>query len=82
MIGISTDPDTETVTYPNCDRIRYFTVEFYSDQWEGTLRAADEAEVRSVRFANKEIVGQLPANERSAFESLNFYRQKRRLMLK
>lgn len=82
VIGISSNPDAETVRYPNGDEIQYFTVEFYSNHWEGTLKPEDGGEVKSARFASPEIVKQLPDNERSAFESLAYYRKEKKIILK
>lgn len=77
VIGISTQPERETVTYPNGDRVQYFTIEFYSDQWTGTLQPADTGEVKAARFVDRAAVEQLPPNEQAAFVSLAHFRQSR-----
>lgn len=82
LIGLSTHPDRETTTYPNGDCMQYFTAEFYSDSWEGELRVGDKEEVRQAMFLPPEKVHQLPYNEQSAFESLDYYRANGRVMLK
>ena len=39
VIGISSNPKLESVEYSNGDHIQYFTIEFYSNQWKGQLKA-------------------------------------------
>src|SRR5688572_1323181 len=39
VIGISSNPNRETVIYPNKDEIQYFVIEFYSNDWTGVLKA-------------------------------------------
>ncbi len=82
VIGISTDPDKETITYPNGDIVQSFTVEFYSNQWTGEIQVQDTAEIKRARFADTSVIHQLPINELSAFESLAYYRKYQRIMLK
>lgn len=82
VIGISSNPETETVEYINGDKIQYFTVEFYSNKWEGSIKIADKNEVRKATFMDISIIAHLPKNERSAFESLTYYRKHKRIMLK
>lgn len=82
VIGISSNPELETVTYPNGDTIQYFTVEFYSNQWEGTLAPQDAGEVKRALFLNRENLAALPENERSALESLDYYRTHGSIRLK
>ncbi|MEO0900187.1 MAG: NUDIX domain-containing protein [Bacteroidota bacterium] len=82
VIGLSTRPSQESVSYPNGDEIQYFTVEFYSNDWEGEIAVQDEEEIRKARFLDASHAENLPSNEKSAFESLAFYRQHNRLMLK
>ena len=74
LIGISSAPARERVTYPNGDCIQYFTVEFYSRDWSGLLRVADPAEVKKAAFFPAEFQTHLPPNEQSAFESLRHFR--------
>lgn len=82
VIGISTDPSRETVQYPNGDTIQYFTIEFYATRWEGTIAVRDKKEVKKASFAERRILEQLPENERSIMESLRYYRENKRIMLK
>ncbi len=75
LIGISSDPKIESVTYPNGDQIQYFTIEFYTNQWQGELQVIDTEEVKRAAFMPKiEVLTQLPPNELSAFDSLQHYR--------
>ncbi len=82
VIGISTNPKLETVEYPNGDKIQYFTVEFYSNNWGGMVQVNDREEVKTAKFADISIIEKLPKNELSAFESLNYYQKYKKIMLK
>ena len=82
VIGISSNPITEKVNYPNGDQIQYFTIEFYSDRWEGTIKVHDKEEVRKAQFMKSSVIDLLPINEKSAFESLAYYRKNGKVMLK
>lgn len=82
VIGISSNPHNESVVYPNGDKIQYFTIEFYSNNWEGVIKVEDESEVRCAKFLGPEIINQLPENERSTFDSLEYYRKRKKIMLK
>ncbi len=82
LIGISSDPKREFVRYPNGDQIQYFTIEFYSNEWEGALNVRDLEEVRSVAFKDASHVELLPVNEQSVFESLEYYRKTGTVLLK
>lgn len=82
VIGISTNPELETVNYPNGDKIQYFTIEFYSNKWEGPIKLNDPAEVKEAKFMNIEAMTFLPKNERSTFESLKYYRANNTILLK
>jgi ADP-ribose pyrophosphatase YjhB (NUDIX family) len=82
VIGISSNPDLETVEYENGDIVQYFTVEFYAHQWKGSLQPFDREEARAARFVAPEQLKSLPANEASALESLHYFRTHNRIMLK
>ena len=82
VIGISTRPDIESVTYPNGDEVQYFTVEFYGSRWQGKPAVADREEVKRARFLARSSMADLPENERSAFESLDYFKKHGWPMLK
>jgi len=82
VIGISTNPMIETVKYANNDEIQYFTVEFYAKNWQGVIKVKDKTEIKAARFMAVSNIDRLPKNELSAFESLNYYRKNKRVMLK
>ena len=82
VIGISSNPQIETVKYPNGDEIQYFTVEFYSNDWEGTIKVHDKDEVKRAMFTDRSVKEKLPENELSAFQSLDFFRTYHKIMLK
>ena len=75
VIGISSNPKNETVQYPNGDVIQYFTIEFYSNSWSGELTVLDKKEIKKAVFKDKSFANQLPINERSIFETLDYYRK-------
>lgn len=81
VIGLSTNPKNETVVYPNGDIIQYFTVEFYSKNWKGTIDIKDKEEIKNARFVNQKLLERLPLNELSALESLKYYRENQKIML-
>lgn len=75
VIGIGSDPNIETVTYPNQDIIQYFNVEFYSNQFSGEIKVLDKEEVVSAHFVDKEMIQLLPKNEQHTFKSLAYFRK-------
>jgi len=50
VIGISSSPQKESVEYSNGDKIQYFTIEFYSNDWEGEIIIKDKQEIKSADF--------------------------------
>jgi ADP-ribose pyrophosphatase YjhB (NUDIX family) len=72
LIGLSTLPERESVTYPNGDQVQYFTAEFYSNHWQGTP-TPDQVETKVVRFLPPSFASQLPPNERNILESRAYY---------
>ena len=82
VIGISSNPKNEYVEYPNGDKIQYFTIEFYSNKWEGEINVKDSKEVKTAKFMSNNEIKKLPKNELSTFESLSFYKKTGRIMLK
>ncbi len=82
VIGISTNPQLETVSYNNGDKIQYFTIEFYSNKWEGHIEVQDKNEIKDSKFVEVQKISQLPKNELSAFESLAYYQKNKKIMLK
>lgn len=82
VIGISSQPKRESVVYPNGDKIQYFTIEFYSNEWTGNLRINDPKEIKHVEFKEKSHLKELPPNEYSIVESWAYYQQEKKVMLK
>ena len=71
-MGIASNPDLQTIHYPNGDVVQYLTIVFYSNQWQGTLQA-DGIETSFAQFFAVENFPELPANEaRSISNYLNF----------
>jgi 8-oxo-dGTP pyrophosphatase MutT (NUDIX family) len=82
IIGISSNPDLETVNYPNGDTIQYFTVEFYSNAWTGQIKMNDPDEVLMARFVDKKVLEDLPSNELAILKSLRHYQETGKIMLR
>lgn len=82
LIGVSSNPTKETVRYPNGDVIQYFTIEFYCNQWIGEISTNDTQEIAEVMFLDKGYIEELPENEKSTFESLIYFREKREPLIK
>lgn len=81
VIGISSNPEKETVIYPNKDVIQYFTIEFYSNNWRGSIRNFDKQEVKIAQFVSKDWLKKLPKNEQSTFESLAYFKEHQKIRL-
>ena len=60
----------------------YFTVEFYSNSWKGSLHAHETSEVKKAAFRDRSLLDRLPENERPIFDSLEFYRREGRIRLR
>lgn len=82
IIGISSNPEIETVSYPNGDIVQYFSIEFYSNSWKGEIKLTDPSEVKSAAFMQASNLQQLPVNERSIVDSWRYYRDMGKVMLK
>lgn len=82
VIGISSNPKTETVNYPNGDIIQYFTVEFYTKDWSGEIKVKDKEEIKSAKFEPKENYLELPEIEKSIFESLDYFKSTNKISVK
>ena len=80
VIGIRSNPKTETVYYPNKDVVQYFTVEFYSNTFKGNPRP-DQLETTEALFLSDEFISDLPDNERRTFESLAYFRRTGKVLL-
>ena len=82
VIGISTNPNKESVNYPNGDQIQYFTIEFYSRDFTGAIKPIETLEIKAAKFVHSDELRQIPENEKSILESLSFYRSYGKIMLK
>lgn len=82
VIGISSQPQRESVIYPNGDKIQYFTIEFYSNEWTGNLKINDPKEIKHIEFKEKSHLKKLPPNEYSIVESWAYYQKEKKVMLK
>ena len=74
VIGISSNPDIETVYYPNKDVTQYLTIEFYSNKWAGNPKP-DLEETTEAIFLGIEHKEEIHISERLAFDSLAYYRK-------
>ncbi len=75
VIGVITDPENETVSYPNGDVIQYFTIEFYSNDFTGSIKVGDVEEIASAGFYDPSYLSQILKNEQSAVESWRHFQQ-------
>ena len=75
VVGISSCPENETVTYPNKDVIQYFCIEFYSNKWFGDIKVIDTNEILKAEFKDKTYLKKLPKNEQSTIISLEHFRK-------
>lgn len=82
VIGICTNPVTQTVQYPNGDITQYFVIEFYSDDWSGELKTNDPDEVSMVLFGEREnLEEQLPRSEVGILDSYDHFQETGSLVL-
>lgn len=79
VIGIKTNPNSETVRYNNGDVVQYFVVEFYSNSWAGEVSVQDQHEIMHASFKSPSFLKDLPPNERSIVDSLRYFREKGRI---
>ena len=82
VVGISSNPKSETITYPNGDVVQYFTVEFYSNSFRGDLQVTDTEEIIKAEFLDKSYLKLLPKSEISVVESLEYFRMHGQIMVK
>jgi len=76
LIGISSDPEIETVNYPNGDVVQYFTIEFYTKQFSGKIQPMDFKEIIKAEFLSPDNIERLPLNGQHTFISLNHFKEK------
>jgi len=69
MITISDDPEFETVTYPNGDKVQLFVAVFWTNEWSGKLLKRT-SESLDARFFNVNDLPKIPKNE---YRSLALY---------
>ncbi len=82
VVGISSNPKSETITYPNGDIVQYFTVEFYSNSFKGELQVTDTEEIIKAEFLDKSFLKQLPTSEISVVESWAYFQKYGKVMVK
>lgn len=80
-MGISSSADTQSVVYPNGDKVQYFTIEFYADSWEGTIQPQDTDEIDHAFFGSPQLLDSLPPNERVIKNIWKQYRETQRFVL-
>lgn len=75
LIGVSSSPEIETVSYLNGDQIQYFVMEFYANSFEGSIGNFDTDEVKCASFKAATFLNELPKNEQHIIKSLNYFKQ-------
>ena len=61
--GFASSVETEIFVYPNGDVIHNYSLAFYSDQWDGTLKA-DNDETLDLKFFNPADLPEMIINHR------------------
>lgn len=69
LIGLASNPDLQTIFYPNGDVVHYMTAVFYSNAWEGSIKV-DGEEVSTARFFPLDNLPDLPENEAISLPNL------------
>jgi len=75
LIGLSSNPANETVTYPNGDVVQYVSAEFYANTFSGELTPADTGEIIRAYFRPKEWLERIPQGEKSILKSWEYFQQ-------
>ena len=78
VTGISSNPDLETVTYPNKDVVQYFVVNFYSNDWSGNWKP-DGEESLEIHFFSMQNLPPMLGNEKDAFDSYFYFKKNNRI---
>jgi ADP-ribose pyrophosphatase YjhB (NUDIX family) len=69
-IGFSSDPEFETITYPNGDRIHNYSLILLSTEWAGDIRISEES-LQAKFFSIDYLPDVMPAEHRI----IEYYRQ-------
>lgn len=58
--GFGSNPDLETITFPNGDRTQFFVLNFFSRSFDGASRVADQESTEIGCFSPSELPEMLP----------------------
>lgn len=79
-IGFASDPNFETVIYPNGDVTQNYCLILFSNDWDGQLDDSDE-ETRELGFFDPFELPEMPENERRTVEKYIEWKQSGRFQL-
>lgn len=80
-IGITSNPDSQSVVYGNGDKVQYFTIEFYSNSYSGEIDPIDTDEVDHAFFGSPDLLADLPPNERVIKEVWDYFQEHGKIKL-
>ncbi len=66
--GFASNPQSESITYPNGDRGQYFVLMYYARTWEGEARVADDESHAVGWFAPDALPSNMLSNMRRSVE--------------
>lgn len=72
--GFGSDPDTETITFPNGDKAQYFVLNYYTSTYSGSLLADNDETLKLDWFLPTDLPSMLPNMQRSVEAFLAFKR--------
>jgi ADP-ribose pyrophosphatase YjhB (NUDIX family) len=70
--GFGSDPEIETVQFPNGDLCQFFVLNFFTTEFDGTLRLPDEESLQLGWFASHALPKLLPNMQRSVDAYVQF----------
>ncbi len=70
--GFGSDPNRETITYPNGDKAQHFVLNFYTSKFSGSLVADNDETLQLEWFAPTDLPQMLPNMQRSVEAFLEF----------
>ncbi len=82
LVGVSSDPQIEQVTYPNGDQIQNMSLVFHATKWKGRLVQTTEETSEAAFFAPEKLPNMLFHEQQSITYFLNDYKTEGQPFLK
>jgi 8-oxo-dGTP pyrophosphatase MutT (NUDIX family) len=79
-VGFSSNPATETVTYPNGDRVQNYILILHAVEWEGSLACLD-GESLELKFFDLKQLPELMPNDCPVLEKFQEYKRSGKFQL-